>query len=208
MAALAAYCQIYHPNRRLGIYKPIQSGIGDREYLQTTLNLAYTPEQITPLFYQTPVASAIAASLEQKPVDLGLLWQNLQTWQAGTDLLLVEGMGGLGSPITWEYLNVDLARDWRLPLVLVVPLKLGAMGQAIANLALARLAQVQVVGVVVCCTEPHSQEQLANWFPPHLVANLLEVPILGVVPYLPDLSDRAALAQAAAQLELGYLNII
>ncbi|MDX1976582.1 MAG: dethiobiotin synthase [Pseudanabaenaceae cyanobacterium bins.68] len=206
-ACLATYCQIYHPDRRLGIYKPIQSGIGDREYFRAALNLPYALEQITPLYYQTPVASAIAARREQQPVDLGLLWQHLQTWQAHTDLLLVEGMGGLGSPITWEYLNADLARDWHLPVVLAVPLRLGAMGQAIAHLALARLAQVQVIGLVVCCTEPHSRQYLEDWFPPALISRLLTVPILGILPYVPDLRDRSALARAAAQLELGYLGI-
>jgi dethiobiotin synthetase len=203
-AALAAYYQTYSQGK-LGIYKPIQSGVGDREYLKSTLNLAQSLEQITPLFFETPVASAIATYRENKPIDLCLLWQHYQALQTASDFLLVEGMGGLGSPITWEYLVADLAKDWRISCVLVVPVRLGGMGQAIANLALANQKQIKILGIVLSCVAPDSENYLNDWTPIDLIENLTNVPVIGVLPFVSDLSDRATLAQAAAKLNLGYI---
>ena len=40
------------------------------------------------------------------------------------DLVFAEALGGLGSPVTWELTVADIAADWRLPTILVVPVKL------------------------------------------------------------------------------------
>ncbi len=204
-ASLAAYYQTHYPDGRLGVYKPIQSGVGDREYLQTTLKLDQSLEQITPLFFETPVASAIAAQRENKEIDLGLIWQQYQVLRAEADFLLVEGMGGLGSPITWEYLVADLAKDWRIPTILVVPVRLGGIGQAISNLALANQKQIKILGIVLSCGDSESANYLNDWTPIDLIENLTNIPVIGVLPFVSDLSDRAALSQAASQLNLGYI---
>ncbi|MFM6307510.1 MAG: ATP-dependent dethiobiotin synthetase BioD, partial [Dolichospermum sp.] len=66
--ALAAYWQKYYPQRSLGIMKPIQSGIGDRELYQTLFSLEQSPEEITPLYFQAPLAPPIAAAKENRQV--------------------------------------------------------------------------------------------------------------------------------------------
>jgi dethiobiotin synthetase len=204
-ASLAAYYQIYFPRERIAIYKPVQSGVGDREYLQSTLKLTQTLAEITPIFFAEPVASAIAAHRENRAVDLGLIWQQFQSLQAQSDLLLVESMGGLGSPIAWEYLVADLAKDWRIPTILVVPVRLGGIGQAIANLALANQKQIKIIGIVLSCINADSAKHLNDWNPINLIENLSNTPVIGVLPFISDLSDRSELAQAAAQLDLEYI---
>lgn len=69
--ALAAYWQKYYPERRLGIMKPIQSGEGDREWYQKLFSLEQSSEEITPLYFQAPLAPPIAAARENREVDLG-----------------------------------------------------------------------------------------------------------------------------------------
>jgi dethiobiotin synthetase len=204
-AALVAYYQTFYRSNKVAVYKPIQSGIGDREYLQTTLRLTQTLEQINPIFFDQPIASAIATYRENKAIDLGLIWQQYQVLQAESDFLLVESMGGLGSPITSEYLVADLAKDWRIPVILVVPLRLGAIGQAIANLALANQKQLQVIGIVLSCNDFDSANHLEDWAPINLIENLTNTAVIGLLPHINDLSDRHALSQAAAQLNLGYI---
>jgi dethiobiotin synthetase len=133
--ALAAYWQTYRPQESLGILKPIQTGISDNpngipvdgELYQKLFDLSQTPEEITPLRFQTPVAPPVAAEREGRRVELEPVWQAFDTLRRQRDFVLVEALGGLGSPITHELTVADLARDWRLPVVLVVPVKLGAI---------------------------------------------------------------------------------
>ncbi len=204
--ALAAYWQTYHPDRALGILKPIQSGAGDREQYARTLALTESLDEIAPLYFQAPLAPAIAAAKEGKTIDLALAWQQYERLRAQKSLLLVEASGGLGSPLTWEYLVADLVRDWKLPALLVVPVRLGSIGQAIANVALARQYRIDLRGIILNCTDPDAIANVEELTPPDLVARLTGIPVWGCLPFVSDLGDRAALAQAASQLALeGFL---
>lgn len=203
--AIAAYYQTYYPQKRLGIFKPIQTGIGDCELYQTLFKLNQTPEEITPLQFETPVAPPVAADREGRKIDLGLVWRAFEKLQQSRDLVLVEGLGGLGSPITHELTVADLARDWRLPVVLVVPVALGAIAQVVANVALARQCGVKLQGIVLNCVEPRNEEEIANWTPINLIESLTNVPILGILPYLSDAKDIAKLAKVAGDLDIEKL---
>ena len=205
--ALAAYWQTYYPQRRLGIMKPIQSGEGDREVYQKLFSLDQSASEITPLYFKAPLAPPIAAARENREVDLGLVWQTLEKVRSRHDIVLIEALGGLGSPITDELTVADLAGEWRLPTVLIVPVKLGAIAQAVANVALARQSRVHLVGIVLNCVEPRTEAQIADWTPPELIQSLTNTPVLGCVPYLDTLSDLEKMAQVISNLDLETLTI-
>lgn len=205
--ALAAYWQTYYPQRRLGIMKPIQSGEGDRELYQKLFSLDQSDEEITPLYFQAPLAPPIAAAKENREVDLKLVWQTLEKVRSRHDIILIEALGGLGSPITDELTVADLAGEWRLPTVLIVSVKLGAIAQAVANVALARQSRVHLVGIVLNCLEPRTEKQIADWTPPQLIQSLTNTPVLGCVPYLENTSDLEKMAQVISNLDLETLTI-
>ncbi|MBD2187559.1 dethiobiotin synthase [Pseudanabaena mucicola] len=210
-AALAAYWLTYRdktqPSTSLGIYKPLQSGEGDREFYSQTFSLAQTLDEITPLYFETPIAPAIAAIKEGKSIDLGLIWRNFLKLQQQKQCLLVESMGGLGSPITDEYIVADLARDWALEAILVVPVRLGAISQAIANVALANTQKVKLRGIVLACSQAYTPEEIEDLAPPQMISRLTSIPVLGILPYIDNLSDIAKLAHAAAELDIERILI-
>ncbi|MEA5593229.1 dethiobiotin synthase [Rivularia sp. UHCC 0363] len=203
--ALAAYLQKYRSQLSLGIMKPIQSGIGDREIYQRLFSLSQSESEITPLYFQAPLAPPIAAAKENKEVDLGIVWQTFTKLQQSCDFLLVEALGGLGSPVTDEFTVADLAGEWRLPTVLVVPIKLGAISQAVANVALARQCKVKLLGIILNCQQPLTPEQITDWTPIDMIESLTNIPVLGCLPYLNNPLDLDELAQAASDLELEKL---
>ena len=202
-AALAAYAKKYLPHQNWGILKPIQCGSGDREFYSKLFGRS--AQDINPIYLQNPLAPPIAAALAGVDIDLAVAWQALERMRKQDDFVLVEALGGLGAPITDELVVADLARDWRLPAVLVVPVKLGAIGLAVANVALARQYNVQLRGIVLNCTQPLFTTEIANFAPAQLIQSLTSTPVLGCLPYLPDLEDLDLLAAAAADLELEIL---
>ncbi|MEL6778473.1 MAG: dethiobiotin synthase [Cyanobacteria bacterium J06597_16] len=204
-AALIAYWQRYCWSYRLGVCKPVQSGTGDREFYSRVFELDQTAEQLNPLWYKTPVAPPLAAALEGKTVDLGYVWQVLSQLEAQKDWVLVEGAGGLGSPVTEELTVAEMATQWRLPVVLVVPVRLGAIASAVANVALAQQTKVNLLGIVLNCTQPCTQGQLEHWAPVEMIESLTHVPVLGTLPHLKQIKDKEMLAEAAAQLNLERL---
>ena len=204
-AALIAYWQRYCWAYKLGVCKPVQSGVGDREFYRRVFDLKQTDEQLNPLWYKAPIAPPLAAAMEGKRVDLAKAWRVFSQLEAERDWVLVEGAGGLGSPMAAEMTVADVAYQWRLPVVLVVPVKLGAISSTVANVALAEKNKLKLKGIVLSCTQPVTQGQLENWAPIKMIESLTRVPVLGVLPHLKQIRDTEALSDAAAQLDLERL---
>ena len=203
--ALVAYWQAYCKPQSLGVIKPLQTGTGDRELYNRLFSLDQTLEELNPLHFEAAIAPPLAAEKEGKRVKLEKVWQSFEALRQKRDWVLVESLGGLGSPITRETTVADLAWDWRIATVLVVPVKLGAIGQAVANVALARSCRVHLKGIVLNCVRPCSDQDVADWAPADLIESLTHVPVLGLIPFLSDPTDLSKLAQVASDLDLEKL---
>lgn len=203
--ALAAYWQKYQRSRSLGIMKPIQAGEGDRELYNQLFSLKQSLAEITPMYFQAPLAPPLAAAREGRRVELAQIWQALENLRSSRDWVLVEALGGLGSPVSDELTVADLAAEWRLPTVLVVPVRLGAIAQAVANVALARQTRVPLRGIVLNCVQPRSQEEIADWAPAELIQSLTSTPVLGCLPHLDNPTDLDKLAFVASNLDIERL---
>ncbi|MDJ0659894.1 MAG: dethiobiotin synthase [Crocosphaera sp.] len=202
-SALAAYWQTYYSSQSLGIIKLVQTGIGDVEQYH---QLFPDVEVVNPLRYDTPVAPPVAAERENRPIPLDQVWKGLNDLQQRKNWVLAEALGGLGSPVTWELTVADLAGDWRLPTVLVVPVKLGAIAQTVANVALARQHKVNLKGIIFSCSSPMSEEEIANFIPIDLIQSLTQTPVLGMIPHVDNTKDINKLAYVAANLDLERLS--
>ena len=203
--ALAAYWQAYNALQSLGLMKPIQAGVGDREHYHQLFDLDQSIEQTTPLFFEAPIAPPLAAEKEGRQVDLAIAWRTYHQLAQTRNWFLIESLGGLGSPVTYELTVADLAAAWRLPVVLVTPVKLGAIAQIVANVALARQAGVQLKGIILNCVQPRSEAEIADWTPVALIQSLTQIPILGVIPHLSEPTDLSKLVQVASNLDLERL---
>ena len=203
--ALAAYWQKYQLSRSFGMMKLIQAGVGDRELYSQLFSLNQSLEEITPLYFDAPLAPPVAAAKEGRTVDLGIVWKALENLRSTREWVIVEALGGLGSPVTDELTVADLAATWRLPTVLVVPVRLGAIASSVANVALARLTGVNLKGIVLNCTQPRSEAEIADWTPIDLIQSLTNTPVLGLLPYLENPTDIDKLALVASDLDLERL---
>ena len=203
-SALAAYWQQHFADQSLGLMKLLQTGVGDDEHYQQLFQSMTPWEIVTPLKFATPVAPPIAAEREGKMIDLAVVWQALQSLQHRHDRVLVEALGSLGSPVTDELTVADIAGLWHLECVLVVPVKLGAMGQAIAQVALARQTKVTIKGLILSCSSPEAENQIGDWADPAMLEQFTGLPVLGTIPYLNEEARKNIdrLAQAAAGLDL------
>ncbi|MEO1591249.1 MAG: dethiobiotin synthase [Cyanobacteria bacterium J06632_22] len=203
--ALTAYWQQYCQPYKLGLLKPLQSGPGDRELYQHLFDLGQPQTLLNPIYFEAPLAPPVAAAVTGQSIDLAPAWQAYTTLDQQCDWVLVEGVGGLGSPITAELTVADLAADWRLPLLIVVTVRLGAIAQAVANVALARQHNLNLRGIILNHKQSLSPEESLQLAPPPLLESLTQTPVLGTLPYLSDPTEPTQLAQAARQLKLSAI---
>ena len=145
-------------------------------------------EIVAPLRFSAPLAPPIAAAKEGKTIELGRVWQAFNTLQQKANLVLLESLGGLGSPVTNELTVGNIAADWRLPTVLVVPVKLGAIANVVANVALARSLNIDLKGIILNCSQAESQE-IEDLTPIDLIQSLTQTPVIGTLPYIENLTQ-------------------
>jgi dethiobiotin synthetase len=209
---LAAYWQQYqyqefNQNSLLSIFKLMQTGTGDGELYQQLFATTPKIEVIVPLRLQTPVAPPIAATKEGKVIELAKIWQAFCVAQQKSDLVLLETLGGLGSPVTDELIVGNIAADWRLPTLLVVPVKLGAIANVVANVALARSLKIDLKGIILNCFQPEAEAAMDDLTPVDLIQSLTQIPIIGTLPYIEDVTDSSKLASIVANWDLELVNL-
>jgi dethiobiotin synthetase len=145
---------------RVGVYKPVASGCvlrGDRLVSDDAAALAQAAgrplehDQVCPQCFALPVAPHLAARAEGREVDANLLRHGLSYWRETCNIVLVEGAGGLMSPITDEQYVADLAQDFAYPLVIVAPNALGVINATLQTLITARNYRggLPVAGIVL-----------------------------------------------------------
>jgi len=149
-----------HAGLRVGVYKPVASGWkpddsnGDALQLWDAAGRPLSLEAVCPQSFPAPISPPRSARAAGLCVDEQLLRDGCEAWRRASDIVIVEGAGGLFSPLGDTTLNADLARDLGLPLVLVDTTRLGAIGRTLAVLRAARAEGLQVAAVVLSQVEP------------------------------------------------------
>lgn len=187
-------------------YKPAASGGGhDAQALWDAAGRPGSLAAVCPQVFHAPIAPHRAARLEGRAVDEALLRRGIETWRSAGGTIVVEGAGGLFSPLGDRSLNVDLARDLGFPLVIVDAARLGAIGRTLAAVQAARAADLGIAAIVLShvtaaagsVDDPVTAAGIAHDSRTDLAARLPGIPVAvlghGAVRIEPDL-DWAALA--------------
>ncbi|MBU2882212.1 dethiobiotin synthase [Psychrosphaera sp. B3R10] len=123
-------------------FKPVAAGVEpslvvngkavneDAYHLWLACNKVYSLDQINPILYQQPIAPHIAAELENKVLDASLL-SLLSSKVPGAEYTLIEGAGGWHLPLNNEELMSEWVVNEKLPVLLVVGIKLGCLNHAL-----------------------------------------------------------------------------
>ena len=88
-------------------------------------------DEITPILLREPLAPHIAAAREGRTIKLDPLLAAFERVTHRAPFVVVEGVGGFLVPLADDLDTVDLAQALRLPVVLVVGLRLGCLNHAL-----------------------------------------------------------------------------
>ncbi len=177
---------------RVGVYKPVASGCRrdgealvaeDAELLWQAAGRPGDFQRVCPQRFEMPVAPPQAAKAEGRSVDRELLRTGLDYWLERSEIVLVEGAGGLMSPLSETDYNIDLAADLGLPLVIVAANELGTINATLQTLITAGAAapKLPIAGVVLNQTRGETDESFAS--NGSELAARCGVPLLGCVDF-------------------------
>jgi len=138
---------------------------------------------------------ALAAGSQAEPVDFDALLLQLEPLRSEADLVLLEGTGGLLTPITWEWNAVELARSLGAGVLVVGSDRAETLNQMLLTLSALELGGVDLYGVVL--TTPATADAMTG-LNAGAISRLSGLDRVLAVDYERDplaAGDRGALAQ-------------
>ena len=184
---LARY--LYGNGRPVAALKPICSGgRDDARLLYNAIEGSLTLDDINPWHFQAAIAPALAARREKKSVSRRAVLAHIQHWREKSEAVLVEGAGGLLSPLGVTFNSRDLIADLHATPIIVAPDKLGVVNQLLLTLEalpakLAAEARVILVSPAIPDTATGTNaDLLAEAFP---AKRTFHLPYLGK-PFSPE----------------------
>ncbi|MGY9000592.1 MAG: dethiobiotin synthase, partial [Rhodospirillales bacterium] len=142
------------------VLKPIISGIeednvrkSDSGILLSSNNIKVTldeVERISPWQFRTPLSPDMAASRENKTIELEGVVKFCHDAQDGAeDILLIEGVGGVMVPLNDQYTVLDWIEATNLPTILVVGSYLGTLSHSLTAFQALSTRGITVEAIVI-----------------------------------------------------------
>lgn len=199
-----AACALLHALRDAGFsacgMKPVASGCAetveglrneDALALQAASSHALPYALVNPVALRDPLSPHLAAAHDDVEISLAPLQRAFEQLAGSHQRVVVEGVGGWLVPLAPELFASDIARQWQLPVILVVGLRLGCLNHALLSARAIEADGCRLLGWIGNAVDPTmaaSEENLAT------LRELLPAPCLGVLPH------GVAPAAAAAHL--------
>ena len=188
-----ASCTLLHALRAAGYHvcgmKPVASGClatpeglrnDDALALQAAGSASLPYDWINPVALPDPLSPHLAARHAGSTITLPPLTAAFERLAATHASVVVEGVGGWMVPLAPGLLASELARVWRLPVILVVGLRLGCLNHALLSARAIAADGCQLRGWIGNLIDPAMdavEENLAT------LRELLPAPCLGVLPH-------------------------
>lgn len=136
--------------------------------------------QLNPVALREPLSPHLAAERDGVEITLAPLREAFEQLQAAQDTVVVEGVGGWLVPLAPGLSASDIARQWQLPVILVVGLRLGCLNHAQLSARAIAADGCRLLGWIGNCIDPAMdapEENVAT------LCRLLPAPCLGVLPH-------------------------
>lgn len=146
-------------------------------------------QEINPFFYMVPAAPLVAARIvNQSTPSIADSVKAFHKLASKHDFMIVEGVGGIMVPLTSEAYVADLARDLKLPTIIVASSRLGTLNHILLTIKICRDYDLSIQGVII-----NGMPQRPGVVEKKLVSVIQElsnVRVLCVIPRLKELTYK------------------
>ena len=179
----------------VGIMKPFAAGHPQKrgfksEDVEIISNAAHVkdPEKlVNPQFFPIPASPYTAwKNLKTKP-NVKIVLDAFRQLSNMHDMLLVEGMGGIMTPILKDYYVINLIKEMKIPAIIVVASRVGTINHTVMTCKMCEKYKVPIKGIVINnFDDGYPVNQLKRD-----LSSLTGIRILGSIPFIDDLSDES-----------------
>ncbi len=184
--------------------KPVESGVPvnngtpsplDATALRNAAGSTISPVKLCRYMFSDPVSPHLAARNENRIIEPEEIISFINSFNDSTDLLLIEGAGGLLVPLSDTLLYADLITQIDCHVIIVAPDTLGTINTTLLTIEAAKLRGLKISGIIL------------NKGPNTILGNAEaieqhgKIPVLGYFPEITGSDNRLAIA-AETSLDL------
>lgn len=173
-------------------YKPIASGgkkfsfglrSSDAILLKKYSSIDLEYSEVNPINFSQATSPNIASEITGKSIDLKIVTKGLEKLKKKCNFIIIEGIGGWYTPISTKNTIADWVISEKLPVILVVGLKLGCINHTLLTINAIKQSSLSLVGWIanrLTLNDPYQEYYLST------LKKITNVPIIGSIPYLPN----------------------
>jgi dethiobiotin synthetase len=178
--------------------KPFETGVTpgvpeDGELLAQATGQAEPKQALVRL--KTPVTVAVAADQEGVTLDYEAIVSKVREYARPDLYLLVEGVGGLLAPVTWNDNALDMAHSLNARVLVVAADRLGTINHTLLTLRVLKAEKVPILGVVLNQPLEPDESSPSN---AGAISRLANTDSVVRVPHLDDLDHAAEAVKEVA----------
>ena len=192
----------------VGVMKPFAAGTitpenrgfksKDVQIICNAAHVSDSEELVNPQFFPMPASPYTAwKTLKIKP-NVSLILDRYRQLSKLHKMLLIEGIGGIMTPILDDYYIADLIKDFRLPAVIVTTTRVGSFNHTIMSVKTCERYGIPVKGIIINDIDsgPYNVDEVKRD-----LTNLLDVTVLGVIPFMEQYDQLNEDANADSRYE-------
>ncbi len=176
----------------VGIMKPIASGIpqktgfksSDVALLHEAAKVNDSEDTINPMFFPLPTSPYDASKVLNMKIDMKVIFEKFEYLLKSHQMLLVEGIGGIMTPITKNYFVADLIKEMGLETIIISRSTLGTINHTVMTIEMCNKYQIPVKGLIINYFDDRGGPAEKN--APSTLHEVTGLPILGIIPFLKD----------------------
>jgi len=153
----------------------------DALHLQASASINKPYQIINPIPLEEPTAPHLAARKMGIKLSKSIVKKSiLSSLQQDADINIVEGVGGWLVPLNGNELFSDVISELKIPVILVVGIKLGCLNHALLTYKSIMDMKVPFLGWIANCLDPNAVSINENI---NTLEKWIHPPCLGIVPY-------------------------
>lgn len=174
----------------------------DTEILAKAARVSDSEDLLNPQFFPIPASPYTASKTLDMNVDVETVLEKFEELKKLHDMMLVEGMGGIMTPLLENYFVADLIRDMNLQTIIVIRSKIGTVNHTLLTSKICKDYNLPVKGIIInnFDSEGYPVEELKRD-----IEQLTKHKVLGVIPRLDSLDANDVSKTIAKEINLQEL---
>lgn len=184
----------------VGVMKPVATGAvwnkgrlvsDDVRFLLNAIDSDDDLDLVCPVNIELPAAPYSAQLIDKININTDKILHAFLELSRKHDFVVVEGIGGLLVPIKEDYFVADMINELELPAVLVTRPDIGTINHSLLTVNEAKNRGIGIRGFIINGFDAAKGGKVEK-INPEIIETLSGVPLLGILPFDPDLDETGS----------------